>query len=119
MTLQAREDLLHEPPVLNLDGTVPYRRGFAINVPSKSGIYLLHDLRGVLYVGQSDNLHRRFEEHYNERDNPLLVVAITKPVHELAFSWLIANRSDLDRIERRLIRCFHPVCNRKLYLNNK
>lgn len=112
----ARSRLIHNPPELRQCETVPYRQGFAIRVPSTSGVYLIHDVRGVLYVGQSKNLRRRFDQHFFEQGNPLLAVALMSPLGELSFSWQVLPKEAVDGVERRLIQAFHPLCNRRLYL---
>ena len=115
---RTRERLLDEPPIVKLDRMVPYRRGFALTVPETSGVYLISDLRGVLYAGKSDNLARRFAEHADERDNPRLARAMRVPVGELFFSWTVLSPELLDAEERRLVRSFQPPCNRCLYLTH-
>jgi hypothetical protein len=115
--LKARERLIASPPSLELERSVPYRQGFALGVPPEPGIYLFHDFRGVIYVGQSDSLRRRFDEHFWERDNPLLARALARPVGEMMFSWIRIPLEKLDEAERRLVRAFHPLCNRVLYLS--
>lgn len=37
-------------------------------VPEKSGVYELHTANELLYIGQSDNLKRRLQEHRNSSD---------------------------------------------------
>ena len=76
---------------------------------------MIHDLRGVLYIGRTRNLYRRFDEHYWFTDNELLSLAMRQSFGELTFSWLIAEdereRADL---EHRLIAWLRPACNRLL-----
>lgn len=115
---RVRERLLKSPPSVALDRMVPYRRGYALMVPQASGVYLICDLRGVLYAGKSDNLARRYDEHAFERANPRLACAIASPVGELFFGWKVLSPELLDSEERRLIRAFHPLCNRRLYLTD-
>lgn len=98
---------------IDLDGTVPFRRTSDLRVPSGGGVYLLHDLRGVLYVGLSGDLRRRFLEHERQPANPLVAVARSSPVGPLSFSW-IAVRDALRRsaVEAELIGALDPPCNR-------
>lgn len=116
--LRIRQRLITNPPLVNFEKTIPYRKGFAIDVPMTSGIYLVHDIRGVLYIGQSDNLRRRFDEHFWEKDNPLLAKAVAHPVGEVYFSFLNVDVSKLNSVERQLIRSFYPLCNRLFYHSN-
>ena len=39
------------------------------NVPERSGVYELHTVTELLYIGQSDNLRRRLQEHKNSNDS--------------------------------------------------
>lgn len=115
--LEARSKLISSPPLLNLELTVPDRQGFMLSIPFKSGIYLFHDLRGIIYIGQSVNLRRRFDEHFWEVDNPLLATAIAQPVTEMYFSYFTVNTNQLKKVEADLIRVFQPLCNRLKYHN--
>jgi hypothetical protein len=114
-----RRYLLEPKPRLFFDGFVPYRMGRDLLVPEKSGIYLFHDLRGVLYVGKTTNLRRRFTDHFWRQWNPLLEMAISQPFGELLFSWWLIEGVEQDEAEKNLIRWFAPPCNRVLYLKSK
>jgi hypothetical protein len=107
-----RQQLLTNPPDVRIDGTVPFRLGWTIELPQQAGVYLLHDLRGVLYVGRTENLRRRFYEHYLKETNPLITLAISKPLGTQSFNWILAEYPDQKSLERQLIRAFKPVCNR-------
>lgn len=111
--------LVGDIPVFKLDGTVEYNLGGKISVPMDYGVYLIHDLRGTLYVGRTENLQRRYDEHYWETNNPLLRAVICKPFHPLKFSWIISAYSDQVALERLLIRYFEPICNRMLCKSGK
>ncbi len=106
---------LYSPPLLSLDGSVPYRFGQQLRVPPAPGVYLIHDMRGVLYAGRSHDLRLRFHQHYWTPGNPWLAVAIARPVGVQRFSWCIADGPDQVDLERRVIRAFEPPCNRLLY----
>ncbi len=43
---------------------------------------MLHDLRGVLYVGATGNLNRRFHQHYWLTEDELLAEAMRRPLGE-------------------------------------
>lgn len=110
-----RQALLHMPVDVELNGSTAFRHTRHIFVPKKAGVYLIHDLRGVLYVGRTCNLYRRFDEHYWLTDNELLSLAMRQPFGELTFSWVIAE-DDRERadLENRLIAWLRPACNRLL-----
>lgn len=96
-----------------LDGAVPFRRSSDILVPTGAGVYLIHDLRGVLYVGQTEMLQRRFLEHYWLTDNQLLKLALRHSFGVPKFSWALrASRQDRARLESRLVLALNPPCNR-------
>lgn len=107
--------LLCSPIDVPIDGTIPFTLSQDLLVPTRLGVYLIHDLRGVLYVGRSTNLKRRFNEHFWQPSNPLLKAALSKPVGKPFFSWVIADWDRMEDIEKQLIRWFDPPCNRILY----
>ncbi len=115
-----RQALLHVPVVIELSGSTAFRHTRHIHVPKKGGVYLIHDLRGVLYVGRTCNLYRRFDEHYWLTDNELLALAMRKSFGELNFSWVIVeNKSEMADLENHLIAWLLPACNRLLPSANK
>src|SRR5687768_1294614 len=67
--------VLQYQPDVRVDGTIQYQTGWALRVPQGGGVYLISDMRGVLYVGLTSRLRRRFDEHADERDNALLRAA--------------------------------------------
>lgn len=114
-----RQALLRMPVDIELSGSTAFRHTRHIYVPKKGGIYLIHDLRGVLYVGRTRNLYRRFDEHYWLTDNELLSLAMRQSFGELTFSWAIAeDKGERADLETRLIAWLRPACNRLLPRNN-
>lgn len=66
-------------------------------VPKSSGCYVLTTFEGeVLYVGLTDNLHRRFFEHRENKEkcNP------TKLGLAFWFYYLVSDEREINRIER-------------------
>jgi predicted GIY-YIG superfamily endonuclease len=108
----APRDLVLRPPELQLDRTIFARTGLSGCIPSCEGVYLFHDLRGVLYVGRSANLHRRFVQHLEHGQNPWLGMALSSPVVKMCFSWIQVEPGESNSLERSLIRMFRPPCNR-------
>lgn len=97
------------------DGSVELVLTREFMVPDDAGVYLIHDLRGVLYVGQSRKLRQRFAQHDRLRRNRLLVLAMSRPVGVMRFSWrLVADEAERSAFERELIAILQPVCNRQL-----
>jgi predicted GIY-YIG superfamily endonuclease len=107
--------LLEGPFDLTLDGSVQFTHTREWLVPEQIGIYFIHDLRGVLYIGKTADLRRRFAEHYWICGNELLRLAMRSPVGALLFSWQQSpDEVSCADAERSLISRFQPVCNRLL-----
>lgn len=112
---QRRQALLCRAVDVELNGSTAFRHTRQIYVPKEGGVYLIHDLRGVLYVGRTCDLYRRFHEHYWLTDNELPLLALRQSFGELTFSWVIAeNEYERADLETRLIAWLRPVCNRLL-----
>lgn len=110
--LRARKLLIDDPPALSVDGDVPYREGWAVLVPRCSGVYLIRDLRGMLYVGKAINLRRRFDQHRVGSHNARLCLALARPVGQTYFCWVEA--ADPSDLEALLIARLQPLCNERL-----
>jgi hypothetical protein len=115
---RTRHALVYDPPEIDLDGTVGYTAGGSLSVPERPGVYLIHDLRGVLYVGRTANLHTRYFQHYWDSHNSKVTAVLRRPLGRLDFSWIISDRGEQSQLERELIRAMQPVCNRLMYRNN-
>ncbi len=107
--------LLRRPPHLDLAGPVPLQRIRGFVVPDDPGVYLIHDLRGVLYAGRSICLRRRFTEHCDARGNELIALAQRSVFGKLTFSWaFVPDARRRAQLERELISWLQPPCNRAL-----
>jgi hypothetical protein len=102
--------------------------GFHINnaqaVPAVPGVYAFCSpppfsdgpsnffrlLNGVLYIGQSKDMRRRFLEHANQ-PKKLIMDARKCYAEHLTFWWIRVNEDDLDRAESSLITCLGPPAN--------
>jgi excinuclease UvrABC nuclease subunit len=113
-----REALVHDPPEVVVDGTVDYTLGGSLSVPEEPGVYLVHDLRGVLYIGRTANMHQRYLQHYRDSHNSRVTAVLRRPLGRLQFSWMTVDVCDQARLERNLIRAIQPLCNRLLYRND-
>lgn len=84
---------LHQPP----QEKVLFQLSVYLQVPPASGCYVLTSSEGrILYIGQSKNLQRRFEEHL---DDP----AKTQPTPQgraVWFYWLLHKDLHLNSLER-------------------
>lgn len=107
--------LLRRPPDIDLAGPVPLQRIRGFVVPDDPGVYLIHDLRGVLYAGRSICLRRRFTEHCEARGNELIALAQRSVFGRLTFSWtFVPDARRRAQLERELICWLRPPCNRAL-----
>jgi predicted GIY-YIG superfamily endonuclease len=106
--------------VVDLDGSVKYSAGWQISVPSVGGVYIIHDLRGSLYAGRSNNLRRRFDEHRsNFEENVMLRRMLTQPMGHMRYSWIEVEGEEQKSMERRLIRALNPLCNHLLVIADR
>ena len=104
---------------IQLDGSVPFRRTSDVLVPPKGGVYLIHDLRGALYVGRTCDLLRRFQEHEAQPSNPLIAQARAAAVGPIMFSWVVLGDYRRRRaVEAELVAALDPPCNRCFPTNN-
>lgn len=114
-----RKTVIYHPPPLPLDGTVGFQSGWAILVPSESGVYFIHDLRGFLYIGRAKDLNVRFNQHYWGSHNPGLKAALHEPLGSTQFSWIVSSREEAADLEKRYIRAFQPITNVIRYTPSK
>lgn len=96
----------------------------ANSVPATAGVYVVAEVKRVLglpisvlpyYVGQSDNLRRRLLQHCDLRQSHNQDVYLLSDKPCIEFWWASCNRSDLDLIERHLIRNLQPSMNKIEY----
>lgn len=110
-----RPTLLSGGPDVRFDGAVEFIAAHGIWVPATGGVYCVHDLRGVLYVGRASNLQRRFKKHVDAPENQLLVRARQTKFGTLQFSWALqADAAHRAELERKLVLWLQPACNRAL-----
>jgi len=114
----SRLDVIYNAPTLRLDGTVAYVEGWALLVPAESGVYFIHDLRGFIYIGRTNNLNVRFGQHYWGSHNRALTTALKRPVGQTQFSWLTCSEETAVTLEKEYIRGFQPLANAVRYGKN-
>ena len=82
-------------------------------IPDYQGVYFFHDLRGVYYVGETNNLKRRFQEHKISKRNTLLNQFIKTPIHTPYFSWIRTGGSICRiELEKEIVSFLKPKCNK-------
>jgi|TARA_B100001964_G_C14009341_1_gene498562 predicted GIY-YIG superfamily endonuclease len=87
-----------------------------IYAPKKCGVYFVHDLRGILYIGKARNIYSRFTQHTWIRENKDLFKLSQNPFGKLKFSWVnTKDEQTADRLEKKWIRIFKPICCDKYY----
>lgn len=88
-------------------------------IPAEPGIYMFADKQGYLYIGESDNLHRRLKKHLDESDRQGLanylksnqVEEIKIEVHTFAKGSRIGELAVRRAYESELIRSRNPRFN--------
>lgn len=111
--LDPRRYLAGDPPNVDLDGDVLFKRSWGLVVPAAPGVYLIRDLRGLLYVGRSEDLRKRFHQHLEHSHNELLRLAIARPWGPQHFAYIRDERP--AELEERLIAHLLPICNERGY----
>ena len=93
------------------------------SIPNESGVYVIIKdnvlLSTVLYVGQSENLHRRLFDHANKESNPILELLIRNSKHNIIIKWAEVPKHQLDGVEEFLCQEYKPICNKKSPPGNK
>src|SRR3712207_4687091 len=100
LLLAERRVRLRAAARLTIDGSVPFTPAWALELPTTSGVYIISDLRGPLYVGMTRDLRRRFEKHYANTHNPWLAEALQHPAGNPCFSWILTPSDHLESLER-------------------
>ena len=81
--------------------------------------YFFHDLRGIHYIGETENLRLRFFQHMKKNKNLALKESILSAFGPMFFSWVIASsKMDALIMQKKWIRVFEPKCNEIKYNNN-
>jgi excinuclease UvrABC nuclease subunit len=114
----SRLEIIYNPPALHLDGSVAYSAGWALLVPASSGVYFIHDLRGFLYIGRTNNLNVRFGQHYWGSHNRAVNAALKRPVGQTQFSWMTCDDEAAVTLEKEYIRGYQPLANGIRYSKN-
>lgn len=103
--------LLNETPEFEIAETVLFGRAESLLVPNQAGIYFIHDFRGVLYIGRTENLKERFDQHRWNCKNHRLKKVLKRSVGDLQFSWMLIDFPEQIQKEKELVRYFTPPCN--------
>ena len=98
------------------DGSIGFSIFEKIYAPKNAGVYFVHDLRGILYIGKARNIHNRFAQHAWIRENKILFKLSQNPFGKLKFSWVnTKDEQTADKFEKKWIRIFKPICCDKYY----
>jgi len=103
--------------------SLPYVIGYEHTVPERSGVYMItllaaemlggegfwKRMQGPIYIGQSENLRRRFKEHVLNRST---VGAYLKNLPKLQYCYCNVEKDQLDDVESQLVQVFGPRINR-------
>lgn len=98
--------------------TLTFSSSQAIYAPTSTGVYFIHDLRGILYVGLTNNFRERLKQHTWIRKNKHLLNLSKNFFGPLKFSWVeFSSYKEAKRNEKKWIKVFNPICNETLFLN--
>lgn len=93
---------------------IHFKFAFFKSVPKKTGCYVLSTFdNDILYIGLSDNLFDRFQQHLNdpEKTNP------TKEGKAIWFYFFNYNPANLPQLERTWMNQFVVIHGRRPILN--
>ena len=100
------------------NGTLTFSIFDKIYAPECPGVYFVHDKRGVLYIGRTENINNRFTQHAWKRKNKILFKLSQNPFGKLKFSWVkTKNLSEAIKLENKWVSLFLPICNDILNTN--
>jgi excinuclease UvrABC nuclease subunit len=94
--------------IIKKSGILPWQALNITSAPSKPGVYVLRtatEISSIVYIGSSDNLERRLNEHFLTGDIPGV----------LFFDWYETNTLDEARqLERQWIIQYSPRYNERI-----
>ena len=119
-TLSNIDDLKRSKPIYpKLDKQVSYKLSNNFFIPRCEGVYFIHDKRGFLYIGESNNLRNRFLQHLQRERNLDLVNLIKNPFGDLSFYWVTVNtKLEAVKLQKYWIRILKPLSNKINYTTN-
>ena len=84
---------------------MPFEKAEVLLVPEASGVYIVYDLAGPIYVGRSAlNIRRRLLTHLEGRGNKNIAMALSiGAASSLSFSFCLLPRADQAHAEAVLI----------------
>jgi len=101
-------------------GSVKYKTSRAFTLPTCSGVYFIHDFRGIHYIGEAKNLQQRFLQHHTNEDNVILIELVRYPFGELRFYWLTTKtKPKAVKLQKYWIRVFQPISNKVKYIKDR
>ncbi len=87
-----------------------------LDIPANfTGIYVLLYKHNFVYVGQSKDIRKRLNMHYNESQNDRLSIWVKALYGDMRFIYLPCKEMELNDFERSLIHYLQPVTNRNRY----
>ncbi|MDA9606077.1 GIY-YIG nuclease family protein [bacterium] len=119
-TLSNINNIKHVKPLYpNFDKKVSYKLSNNFFIPKREGVYFVHDMRGFLYIGESNNLRNRFLQHLQREKNSDLTNLIKYPFGDLSFYWVTANtKLEAVKLQKYWIRILKPFTNKINYIKN-
>jgi predicted GIY-YIG superfamily endonuclease len=106
----------NKPIYPELNKKVLYKLSSSFFVPRCEGVYFIHDQRGFLYIGESNNLRQRFLQHLQREKNSDLTNLIKFPFGDLSFYWVTTNtKLEAVKLQKYWIRILKPFTNKINY----
>ena len=108
-----------KPLYPNFDKKVSYKLSNNFFIPKHEGVYFIHDMRGFLYIGESNNLRNRFLQHLQREKNSDLTNLIKYPFGDLSFYWVKSNtKLEAVKLQKYWIRILKPFTNKINYIKH-
>lgn len=98
------------------DQNIKYKLSLENFVPKIPGVYFLHDFRGFLYIGETNNLRNRFLQHIKREKNFDLTKLVNNSFGDVYFYWIeTSTKLKALKLQKYWIRTLKPFSNKINY----
>lgn len=98
------------------DQKIKYKLSLENFVPKIPGVYFLHDFRGFLYIGETNNLRNRFLQHIKREKNFDLTKLVNNSFGDVYFYWIeTSTKLKALKLQKYWIRTLKPFSNKINY----
>lgn len=99
-----------------LDQKIKYKISQENFVPKVPGVYFVHDFRGFLYIGETNNLKNRFLQHIKREKNYDLTKLVNNSFGDVYFYWIVTStKLKALKLQKYWIRTLKPFSNKIEY----